>query len=340
MPDTKTWFDSEVFFVWCLVDRKFREIHSFRCEDINLEQVNWEKVLLYTRNSPTLLYKFSREALEIGRGHIDNITLQIMKSVVSRGDQNLKRLRRTLMAIKDLWDGRVKYYIIKTRDDRPTGDVDILFTDESDYESAITIACHAGYRFIREEPFKGWIAVKDGVKIELHHGISWFGMKALDKDFVGTDPRRVKLMNFVFPTINERAELALELSHWILDIQTLGSVGFSNLISIVEKDCEWGEIIHQAEKYGWTKQLAYHLSVLNELCKHVYSYELQLPIKLPKVLIRPCFPVWTPIHIKVPFMVRKILRDNNGLVQRMNMLQLALRRYAWARMRSLSCWRN
>jgi len=234
--------------------------------------------------------------------------------------------------IKNLWDGQIEYYVIKTRDDRPTGDADVLFINKKDYESAICLARRAGYRFIREEPFKGWVDVNDGVKIELHHDLSWFGMKALDKDFVARKPRKVELMNLVFPTINMEAELALELAHWIVDIQALGPVNFSLLVSNIEGDHVWNEILYQAKKYGWARQLTYHLSVLNELCEYIYSYKFELPMKLPTVKIRPSFPFWTPICMKIPFLVRKVLHDNEGFIEKSKMLQLALRRYMWGRM--------
>ena len=325
-------FSPEMFFVWCLTDQRFRQIYDFRCTNVDFDQFDWKKMVAYAGRSRTLLYKFSQEALQIGKDHVDDTTLHIIESVIKRGNQNLKRLLKTLIVIKNLWDGQLEYYVIKTRDDRPTGDADALFIDKTDYESAISLARRAGYRFIREEPFKGWIDVNGGVKIELHHGVSWFGMKALDKDFVASNPRKVKLMNFVFPTINMEAELALELVHWIIDIQGLGPANFSSLVSIVEGDHAWKEILYQAKKYCWSSHLTYHLSVLNELCEYIYSYKFELPLKLPKVKIRPSFPFWTPMHIKIPFLVRKIFQDNNGFIKKSNMLQLALRRYMWTRM--------
>ena len=325
-------FSPEMFFVWCLTDKRFRQIYDFRCTNIALDQFDWKKMVAYAGRSRTLLYKFSQEALRIGEGHIDDSTLHIIESVIKRGNQDLKRLLKTLIVIKNLWDGQIEYYVIKTRDDRPTGDADVLFINKMDYESAICLARRAGYRFIREEPFKGWIDVNDGVKIELHHDVSWFGMKALDKDFVARSLRKVKLMNLVFPTINMEAELALELAHWVLDIQALGSIGFSNLVSVVEKSSSLEEILHQAKKFGWINQLTYHLSVLNELCENVYSYRLEVPVKLSRVNLTPSFPFRIPIHVKIPFLMKKILHDNIGSVQRLKMLQLAIRRYVWSRM--------
>lgn len=323
--------DSELFIVWYLTDTKFKEKCDLRDQGIDWDRIDWNKAILEAKRSRTLLYKFSNAALET-RHNIDKDSLQVLESVVKKGNYNLKRLKRTLETIKDLWQGKVEYFIVKTRDDRPTGDADVLFMRKADYETAINIAIDSGYRFMREEPFKGWVGVKEGVKIELHHNLTWFGMKALDKELIMRRPRQLTLMNLIFQTINEEAELGLELAHWIMDIQALGQVGFSNLVSIVEKDHSWQEIFSQARKYHWERQLVYHLGVLNEFCKYVYSSSLRLPVKLPRIWLRPRFPFETPVHIKIPFLTRKILKDNEGFSQRFNMLQLALRRYAWTRM--------
>lgn len=323
--------DSEKAFVWYLTDKKFNELHESLTEEIDWEQFRWEKALTYARRN-RVLYRFCQEALEKWRNHIDDGVFCKLNSVLRKGEGDLTRLRNTLTVIKDLWDGKVNYYIIKTRDDAPTCDADVLFMNVEDYESAVDFARNGSYNFIREEPFKGWIHVENGIKIELHHGISWFGMQALDDNFIACNPRSVKLMGQMFQTLNEEAEFASDLAHLILDIQPLTLDGFSRLISNIEKKQLWNETMFQADKYGWAKQLKYYLSALNGLCENVYSCRLEVPIKLSRVSLTPSFPFWIPIHVKIPFLMKKVLHDNIGSVQRLKMLQLAIRRYVWSRM--------
>jgi hypothetical protein len=266
------------------------------------------------------------------RNKVDEEISHKLSYIVKKGERDLDRLRKTLKVIKALWDSKISYYIIKTRDDSPTCDVDVLFLDLEDYESAIDLALSAGYRFIQEEPFKGWIGIKDGIKIELHRGVSWFGMKALDNEFIGREARKVDLMGEKFQSICEDAEFALDLVHWIMDIQPLTIDGFSRMTSRIEKKHVWTEILDQAEKYGWRKQLLFHISCLNKLYEYVYSSRLNVPIKLFDVHIRPQFPFFIPSWTKGCFLMEKILRDNSGFGIRVKMLQLGLRRYLWTRL--------
>lgn len=332
--------DPEVRFVWCLTDEKF--MNSLRprigfvdWKSFDWQSIDWQRAISYAKQSRGLLYRFCREAIKIGKNNLSGSTFQRLNKIVSKGNQDLLRLEKTLVTIKSLWEGRTDYYVVKTRDDRPTGDADVLFPNKGDYELAISLAIREGYKFNREEPFKGWIGVKDGVKIELHNNISWFGIKVFDTDFLVRNPRETKLLNLIFPTLNAQSELALELAHWIIDIQGLGPVGFSNLVSVVERSQSWGDIFHQATRHDWNRELIYHLSILNDLYKHVYDSQLRLPMNLPPragMGGKLCFPFWVPMHIKIPFLARKILRDNQGSIQKLSMLQLALRRYAWGRM--------
>lgn len=324
-------FDPELCFIWTLIDKRFRDFRGFQTTEFSSGQLDWRKIMAYARISRGVLYKFGQEVIKMELASIDFQTIQSLQLEIEKGNQNLMRLCRTLKTIKNLWDGQVDYYLIKTRDDRPTGDADVLFLTKNDYEAAISIALQHDYKFVREEPFKGWVEVKDGVKIELHHGLSWFGMKVLDSDFVGSKTRNVELMNLAFRTISGKAELALELAHWILDIQPLGPMGFSNLVSVIETNDSWTDVLHQAETYGWADQLSYHLSILNMLCTYVYHSQLDLPVTLCNPRIEPSFPFWNPFYIKIPFFANKVLHDNEGFFQKLNMLQLALRRYVWTR---------
>ncbi len=322
--------DPETTFVWYLTDERFRELHKSLIEEIDWKRFRWKNALAYA-NRNRVLYKVCQESLRKLRNNIDENTFQALNFVVRKGNRDLKRLLKTLTVISDLWSGKIDYFIIKTRDDAPTCDADVLYMNVVDYESAIDIARASGYNFIREEPFKGWIGVEDGIKIELHHGISWFGMKALDDAFMISNPRKVKLMDILFQTINEEAEFALDLTHWILDIQPLTLDGFHRLILKAERMHAWKEIINQAEKYEWIKQLEYHLSILSKLSEYIYSSKIDLPLKHVNVRMKPCFPFVVSSHAKIPFLMKKTLRDNIGF-SRLKMLQLALRRYAWTRM--------
>jgi hypothetical protein len=323
--------NSGEFLVWYLVDKEFKRISDLRGMSVDWERANWKEALSYASGSRTVLFKFCQEALA-SNSPLEPGLVSKFESIVRTGLSSLQLLQRTLITIKDLWDGKVDYYVIKTRDDRPTGDADVLFTATEKYESAIDVAVKRGYKFVREEPFKGWIPVKDGVKIELHNGLSWFGMKALDDDFVSSNRKETRIMNIEFQTITGESELGLELAHWIIDIQPLGPAGFINLVSVVEANQNWERILSQARKYRWLKQLVYHLSILDMLCRHVYLCKLKIPIELSKVKLKPAFPFWTPLRIKIPFLMDKVLRDNEGTGEKMKMLQLSLRRYAWGRL--------
>lgn len=325
-------FSLEEAFVWYVVDERFRRRHESLIAGIDWERFKWNKAVSYA-NKNRVSYKFCQEVLENWKSFIDEKSLAQLNHIAIRGEYDLKRLQKTLKAIKDLWDGRINYYIIKTRDDSPTYDVDVLFMKAEDYESAIRLACTSGYNFRREEPLKGWIEVKDGIKIELHNGISWFGMKVLDDSFLFSNPKKIKLMDQLFQTLNKEAEFTLDLAHWVMDIQPLTINGFLKLVLSAERTTSWEEILIQAEKYEWIEQLRFHLSALNKLCEFIYSFRLSSPIKLFDVKVGPRFPFTIPLYIKVPFLMKKSIHDNIGYAQKVKMLQLALRRYAWTRIK-------
>lgn len=318
------------FLVWYLTDKMFRRSFAIRCKNLDWKDADWKGAFSYARRTRVVLFKFCQEALRTNKDSLDNELIALFESVVRQGKENLESLRKTLLTIKELWDGKVSYYIIKTRDDRPTGDADVLFSEKTDYESAIDIAKRNSFRFNREEPFKGWIPVDGGVKIELHRGISWFGTRVFDNDFLLDSPRTIKLMDRSFKTLGTNAEMGVELIHWMLDVQPLGAMNFSNLIELIERKPSWDAIASQAHKHHWIEELYYHLSVISELCAYTYCYYPELPIKPRKVWINPSFPFWVSFHVKLAFLMRKVLQDNEGSKERLRMLELALRRYGWA----------
>lgn len=325
----------EEAFVWFLVDNQFRELHGSLLEKIDWKRFHFNKALSYAIKN-RVLYKFSQTMLQNLRDIIDEKTLQKLNLIVKNGAYDMEKLRNTLNVIKSLWDERVNYFVIKTRDDAPTCDVDVLFMGYEDFKFAIRLACTNGYRFRYEEPFKGWFSVPNGVKVELHWGVSWFGMKVFDDGYLFPDPKKVKLMGQSFWTLNDKAALSLDLAHWIMDVQPLTINVFSILVSKIEENNALIDLLFQAKKYGWQKQLKFHISCLNKLVEYVYSRQLDLPVKFQDVRIRPHFPFFTPLWFKLPFFIKKILYDNAGFALKLNMLQLGMRRYAWSRLWSLT----
>ncbi len=183
----------------------------------------------------------------------------------------------------------------------------------------------------REESFKDWIGVENGVKVELHCSISWFGLNVLDNNFVVADPRSIRLMGQAFQTIKEEAEFALDMAHWIFDIQPLAMDGFSSLVLDIERGIAWQGIFHQAERYRWVNQLEYHLLTLNKLFEYAYSSGLDIQLKPTNIRVNFGFPFWAPLLNRIPFLVSRIIYDNSGFTKRIKMLQLSLRHYAWNR---------
>jgi hypothetical protein len=321
----------EPAFVWYFSDSRFARLYKSLPATIDWRKFRWGRALNYAQQN-RVLYTFCLKCLKECADYVDSNTLHQMNFIVSKGKSDLRRLRNTLAIVKDLWDEKVDYYVVKTRDDVATSDVDVMCKNHEDYEKAINIAHSHNYRFVREEPFKGWLGVEDGLKLELHHGISWFGMDVFDDHFLYRYPRVVRLMNLSFRTIGRTAEFALDLAHWVLDIQPLALNGFSKMIQAIEDVDSWEEVLDQAERFGWTSQLEYHLSALNRLCEYIYCQRLNLPIKLKNVQINPSMPFHIPAWSKIPFLMGKILRDNCCFTTRLNMLQLGLRRYAWTRL--------
>jgi len=322
--------DPEKFLVWYQLDEKFRELYGCLIADIDWKQFNWKKALSYASYN-SVSYEFCKKILEEDVV-IDKDDLLIIRSVIKNVESKLQKLKNTLHMIKELLNGKVNFYIIKTRGDVPTADVDVLLENKRDYELAFNLALNRGYKCVREEPFKGWIGIKNCIKIELHVGISWFGMRVFDNEFIFKNPRKVKIMHLEFSTLGEEAEFGLALAHWILDIHPLLLSGLGGYVSRIERVHRWDEIMHQAEKYGWAKQLIYHLSILQKLCEYIYFYQLPLPIEPLNVRVKPNFPFWPPLWSKIPFLIRKIIQDNSKATKALEMIQLLLRRYAWTRL--------
>lgn len=328
-----SWLTPEEFIVWYLIDEKFRKLHGPLVMDINWKRFNWRKMFRYAERN-FVLYQLCKKICRTKIDYIDEVIRKRSCLIMKQGNYELQKMRMTLATIKTLWDGKVNYYIIKTRTDTPSYDVDVLFESKKEYELAISIARNNGYKFIREEPFKGWIDINNGIKIELHHGISWFGMKALDTEFITAKPKKVKLMDLEFQTINEEAEFVLGIAHQVLDVQPTGLGGFSKLVSALEAR-RWERVISQAEKHNWVDQLTYYLSVIGKLCEYIYFYRPSLPVEPVNVKVRPRFPFWIPLYKKVFFMMKKVISDNEGIMSKLNMLQLSLRRYLWGRLNDL-----
>ncbi len=325
-------FNSEMCFLWAITDKRFSQFRNLDIKKVAWQELNWNELIGLAHISRGLMYRFSKEVLKFGQDQIEHAFLQKLQLAARQGDQNLIRLEKTLATMKMLWDGKVDYFVIKTRDDRPTGDADVLFTDKKDYELAVALAKTKGFGFTREEPFKGWIGVRDGLKIELHQGLSWFGMKALDNDFLVKETKRIKLMNLDFNSVGGSSELALELAHWTMDIQPLGPLGFSNLTAILAASSSLIEVLSQAEKHAWAGQLEYNLSVLKAFYEYIYFHPLDLPIQANAFHTRIYFPFWIPVRQELLFLIRKVLHDNVDSAKKMRMLSLMMRRYAWSRL--------
>lgn len=292
--------------VWYYVDQDFRQVWKYNLNKIkHLNEYDWKSIFYYAFLN-RVLYYFCEQILSDNQ-IIERQVPNIVYKIIEKGKKHMHRIHRTLQIIKDVWEDSVDYYLIKTAEPLPihTYDIDVLFVDQAEYKQAIRMMQNKGFIYRRDEPYKGSILIKGGIKIELHLGISWFGMRFLDNEIFHINPRKVRLMDLEFKVPSSEAELAINLAHMIFDVHPLTIRDFIVIKSLTLGISDWGLIIQQARKYKWYQALLYYLSIIKALYRQLYRRELCLPIKTINVRVKPIFPYWYPLGMRIKFVSQK-----------------------------------
>lgn len=238
-----------------------------------------------------LLYNASKQILDFPSLSEEN--RRRFQIIVSDGEKNLAKVRRTLEEIKKHLPNCIIFKTFRgTNFIRIPTDIDVLTRT---FKTDINKFMGFGYKTSGYLPREGSLhLLRDAMwKIHLHNDISWAQTHFFNLDFIFQNPR-TEVFNGQEVTIpNITADVLIHLAHMNFEPLNMVLAELLYLFTIIPK-MDFHLALEQSEKYRWKKTFLRTLNLINNF--HYYFYGGVLTqeidfnkIELEKIVFPYCF---------------------------------------------------
>lgn len=317
----------ETKVLFYLISPKFKADNPCLLEEINWKKVNFNRLLdRAARNR--VLYSFVCNASKEKEIPLTSSFKDTLREVVEEGKRKKEQLRQTAQKLKETWDGKVDYYLFKTKQMAGSlpSDLDILFKNKKDYHTAVGLMEELGFLY-RGGSFKGALFSQDFAPIEPHLTVSWGGREFFSRNFLFKDLRKDFFAGLQFKTLDNTAELGLRLAHVLFDGQYLIIRDFLMIKRLLEKVKNIQDVKNEAVLYGWSRSFERGLFLIQSFDKIVFQSQRG-------VVEKKDFPFWFPpqVYFKM-FLEKAIFDQRKGVRVSFKKDLFMLSAYLWKRVR-------
>ena len=267
--------DNESCFILYYIDAKCNK--RIRSNDFDRMDISWKKILKIASLN-RVLYLFSKKVLQNEKVKWNTQVYENLQRISDEGEQWQKRLKATIVYLNTvLSEAGVAFLVIKTKSDVPhvTFDIDILVhlsdidrTVKAFVDSGATIS---GHKNIGKDTGDVCVFHPHLLKIEVHGQLTWSGLKHFDNNFVHLDPRKVAVSGIETIVPSAEAEFLLNAAHILYKHPILTIFDFLHMSSCANEVQNWDAVLHQAEKYGWSRSLAKFMRILGSIYMTIYG---------------------------------------------------------------------